>query len=162
DRHAPGLVEFDAARMAADVLEVAKAAVAEVGGVDAVGIANQRASAGLWGRATGEPGGPGLGWEDLREVVERLALAGRGVRVAPAATATKAAQLLLQGGPDRARDLCVGAVDSWVAWTLSEGALHVTDVTNMGVTALRFPDQSDWDQRILDAMRIPTSTLPTI
>jgi glycerol kinase len=162
DSPAPGLVEFDAARMAADVLEVAKAAVAEAGGVDAVGIANQRASTVVWDRATGEPVGPGLGWQDLRTVVECLTLGGQGIRVAPNATATKAAHLLDQADPDRTRDLCVGTVDSWVAWTLSEGALHVTDVTNMGVTALRFPDQSDWDQRILDALRIPTSTLPTI
>ena len=36
--------------------------------------------------------------------------------------------------PTAARDLCVGTVDTWLAWHLSEGALHVTDATNAGVT----------------------------
>ena len=34
--------------------------------------------------------------------------------------------------PIAARDLCFGTVDSWVAWTLSAGTLHVTDATNAG------------------------------
>ena len=56
---APGLVEFDAAAMAAAVLDVAKRTVASGGPVAAVGIANQRASVVVWDRATGEPIGPG-------------------------------------------------------------------------------------------------------
>ena len=56
---APGLVEFDAAALAAAALDVARAALAEGGPVDAVGIANQRASTIVWDRATGEPVGPG-------------------------------------------------------------------------------------------------------
>jgi glycerol kinase len=44
DTPAPGLVEFDAVRMADAVLEVAAGALAAGGPVDAVGIANQRAS----------------------------------------------------------------------------------------------------------------------
>ena len=40
--------------------------------------------------------------------------------------------LLDMADPDRARDLCFGTVDTWVAWTLSGGALHVTDATNAG------------------------------
>src|SRR3954468_7229015 len=113
---APGLVEFDAAALATAVLEVAKAALAEGGPVDAVGIANQRASTIVWDRATGEPVGPGLGWQDLRTVFDCLELAGKGIRVAPNAVATKAAHLLEAADPDRVRDLCIGTVDSWVAW----------------------------------------------
>ena len=46
-------------------------------------------------------------------------------------TATKAAHLLDLADPDRTRDLCAGTVDSWVAWTLSHGSVHVTDATNV-------------------------------
>ena len=56
---APGFVEVDASQLAAAVLEVAEAAVDEGGPVDAVGIANQRATTVVWDRLTGEPVGPG-------------------------------------------------------------------------------------------------------
>lgn len=159
---APGLVEFDATELAAAVLTVARDAVADVGGVDAVGIANQRASTVVWDRATGEPVGPGLGWQDLRTVIDCLTLAGQGFRLAPNLSATKAAHLLDQADPDRTRDLCIGTVDSWVVWTLTEGAAHVTDTTNVGVSGLRVDDQSEWNQPLLDALRIPASALPTV
>ena len=63
---APGFVEFDPAGLAAAALDVAGQALAEGGPVQAVGIANQRASTDVWDRATGEAVGPGVGWPDLR------------------------------------------------------------------------------------------------
>ena len=162
DTPAAGLVEFDAALMAATALEVARAVLAEGGPVDAVGITNQRASTIVWDRATGEPVGPGLGWQDLRTVGTCLVLQADGLHVAPNASATKAALLLDEADPDRTRDLCVGTVDSWLAWHLSEGALHVTDATNAGVTGLQRGDGSDWDDRMLDALRIDRRSLPAV
>jgi glycerol kinase len=53
-------------------------------------------------------------------------------------------------------------VDTWVAWTLSGGALHVTDATNAGITGLLAADGADWDDAMLDALRIPRSVLPAI
>lgn len=159
---APGFVEFDAAEMAAAVLEVARAVADEARSVDAVGIANQRASTIVWDRATGEPVGPGVGWQDLRTVGMCLALQSQGIRVAPNASATKAAFLLDLADPGRTRDLCVGTVDSWVAWTLSRGELHVTDATNAGVTGLLHLDASGWAAPILDALNIPAATLPEV
>jgi glycerol kinase len=160
---APGFVEVDAAAMAAAVLEVARAALASAGGaVDAVGIANQRATTIVWDRATGEPVAPGVGWQDLRTVTTCLALQAHGLRVPPSASATKLAFLLDLADPDRARDLCFGTVDTWVAWTLSAGTLHVTDPSNAGVTGLVETDGSGWSAAALGAMDIPPSVLPTI
>ncbi len=141
---------------------MARELVAEVGAVEAVGIANQRASTIVWDRATGEPVGPGLGWQDLRTVGTCLVLQADGIRLAPNASATKLAHLLDEADPDRTRDLCFGTVDTWLAWHLSEGALHVTDASNAGVTALRSGDGSGWEQKVLDALRIPASVLPTV
>lgn len=159
---APGLVEFDATEMATVALEVARAVLAEGGPVDAVGITNQRASTVVWDRATGEPVGPALGWQDLRTVGTCLVLQADGIHLAPNASATKAAHLLDEADPDRTRDLCIGTVDSWLAWHLSEGAVHVTDATNAGVTALLRGDASDWEDKVLDALRIPRSALPQV
>ena len=120
---APGLVEFDAARMADAVLEVAHASLEDGGPVAGVGIANQRASSIVWERATGTPVAPGIGWQDLRTVGTCLVLQAEGIRLAPNASATKVMAILDEVDPERSRaeqgELCFGTVDSWVAWTLS-------------------------------------------
>jgi glycerol kinase len=162
----PGLVEFDAVAMADAVTAVASRCLADGGPVDAVGIANQRASTIVWDRSTGLPVGPGLGWQDLRTVSTCLELQGHGIRVAPNASATKLAALLDSADPDRSRsergELAFGTVDTWVAWTLSDRHLHVTDASNAGVTGLLRGDGSGWDPRLLDALRIPAALLPAI
>ncbi len=158
---APAFVEFDPLAMAAAVLDVAHATLAASGPVEGVGIANQRASTIVWDRATGIPVGPGIGWQDLRTVGTCLALQAQGIRVAPNESATKLAMLLDLADPDRTGDLCFGTVDSWVVWTLTNGALHVTDASNSGVTGLR-GDGTAWDDSILEALRIPASVLPTV
>jgi glycerol kinase len=159
---APGLVEFDPLVMAEAALDVARAALAEGGPVAAVGITNQRASTIVWDRATGEPVGPGLGWQDLRTVGDCLVLQAEGLSLAPNESATKAKYLLDQADPDRSRDLCFGTVDTWIAWHLSGGTLHVTDPSNAATTGMLTPDATGWSDKVLDVLRIPPASLPTI
>jgi glycerol kinase len=158
----PGLVEFDATAMRDIVLGVARAALDAGGPVAAVGIANQRASTIVWDRQTGEPIGPGLGWQDLRTIVECLTLAAEGIRVAPNQSATKLGWLLDTFDPERTRDLCFGTVDTWVAWVLSEGRLHVTDATNAAISGLQQADGSGWHRPLLERLRAPLAMLPTV
>ncbi len=166
DTPAPGLVEFDASAMATAALEVAGRALADGGPVEAVGIANQRASTVVWDRVSGVPVAPALGWQDLRTVGTCLELQGRGFRVAPNASATKLAAILDVADPERRRaeagELAFGTVDTWAAWTLSGGSLHVMDATNAGVTGLVGADASSWDTKLLDVLRIPEAVLPTV
>jgi glycerol kinase len=163
---APGFVEFDAAEMAAATLDVARAANAAAAAsgqhVDAVGITNQRASTIVWDRATGTPVGPGVGWQDLRTAGMCLMLREQGLRLAPNVSATKAAFLFDLADPDRTHDLCFGTVDTWVAWTLSEGRCHVTDLSNAAVTGLVDADGRGWSDHPLEVLRIPRSALPEI
>ena len=159
---APGLVEFDAVTLADAALDVAGAALADGGPVAAVGISNQRASTVVWDRATGVPVGPGLGWQDLRTVGACLAWQAEGLRFAPNESATKLAHLLDEADPDRRRDLCFGTVDTWIAWRLSGGALHVTDLSNAAVTGLLRGDASAWNPAVLEALRVPESALPRL
>ena len=167
-----GLVEFDATEMARLVLEVAHTALAEAGPVAAVGITTQRASTVLWDRSTGVPLGPALGWQDLRTVGECImAKAEHGLALAPNQTATKAAWLLKtyvgdeQAIAARADNLCIGTVDSWIAWTLSQGTLHVTDHSNAAVTGLAdvlSHDDIRWHERACSVLGVPISMLPTL
>lgn len=164
DSPSDGLVQFDPRAMADTCLALATATLQEIGPVAAVGITNQRGSAVVWDRATGEPIGPGIGWQDLRTVGACLALRAQGVRLSPNQSATKLQWLLDQlDDRERARDLCFGTVDSWVAWTLSKGTLHVTDSTNAAVTGLHTAhDPSAWDLHILEVLGVPPEMMPTI
>ena len=160
----PGLVEFDAAALATLTLEAAHEAVAAAGEpITAVGITNQRASTVVWDRRTGEPIGPALGWQDLRTVVECIvAKATHDLALAPNQSATKLAWLLDHVEGARDRDLCAGTVDTWVAWALSGGDLHVTDHSNAAVTGLLATDGSAWNDRTLELLGIPGGLLPSI
>jgi glycerol kinase len=162
DTPAPGLVEFDATSMAAAALDTARAALAQAGPVEGIGIATQRASTIVWDRATGEPVAPALGWQDLRTLGDCLVLQAEGLRFAPNQSATKIKHLLDNADPDRRRDLCVGTVDSWIIWTLTEGAVNVTDATNAAVTGLFSIETLDWDDALLAKLNISRSAMPTI
>jgi glycerol kinase len=160
---APGFVELDAAALAEAALEVANAALAEAGRVAAVGIANQRATTVVWERGSGQPVAPAVGWQDLRTVVMCLSLRAQGIALAPNQSATKLAFLLDTVDPERRRDLCFGTIDTWLAFVLSEGSLHVTDATNAAVTGLvRMDGTLRWDEGLLEALRIPPAVLPSI
>lgn len=159
----PGLVEFDARALAKAVIDLATVTLQRGGPVAAVGVATQRASTIVWDRRTGEPIGPGLGWQDLRTVMECISLdTEHGIKMAPNQTATKA-QWLLRSVPDRnPADLCVGTVDSWLAWTLSGGEIHVTDRTNAGTTGLCLADVSAWDPHVAALVDVPVASLPRL
>ena len=73
---------------------MARDALAAGGPVEAVGITNQRASTVVWDGRTGEPVGPGIGWQDLRTVGTCLMLQAEGLRLSPNESATKLAYLL--------------------------------------------------------------------
>ena len=107
-----------------------------------------------------------MGWQDLRTVGMCLALQGQGLRLAPNASATKLAFLLDLADPDRSRaeagELCFGTIDTWLAWTLTGGAVHVTDPGNAGVTGLVLPSLEGWDPDVLAALRIPAAVMPAI
>jgi glycerol kinase len=158
----PGLVEFDPAAMAAASLEVAKAVIEEAGPVEWVGVTNQRSSAVAWDERSGDPVGPGLGWQDLRTVGTCLELQGEGLRFSPSESATKFAWLMEQVAANDRGHIKVGTVDTWIAWTLSEGRMHVTDTSNAGVTGLLRPDGGGWREDALDRLGIAPSALPSV
>jgi glycerol kinase len=159
----PGLVEVDGTALAAAVLDSARAVLQEAGPVGGVGVANQRATTLVWERASGALVGPGLGWQDVRTVGTCLTLQAEGLRLAPNASATKLAYLLDAVDPERRRadQWCFGTVDTWVAWTLSGGHLHVTDPSNAAATGLVTGDLT-WNEKVLEALAIPPAVLPRL
>jgi len=90
------------------------------------------------------------------------AKAEHGLALAPNQSATKVAWLLNNVGGARDRDLCFGTVDTWVAWVLSRGEVHVTDPSNAAVTGLLSADTRSWSEDTCAALGVPMAMLPTV
>ena len=147
--------------------------------VVAVGITNQRETAIVWNKTTGDPVYNAIVWQDTRtqELVDSLAAEGgirrfaekTGLPLSTYFSATKIAWILenVEGARESAEkgELLFGTPDTWVVWNLSggpDGGVHVTDVTNASRTLLMDLETLDWDDDLLAAFNIPRSMLPAI
>ncbi|HET8655927.1 MAG TPA: glycerol kinase GlpK [Longimicrobiaceae bacterium] len=176
----PGWVEHDAEeiwRVTREVAhEAAAAAATPLEGLAAIGITNQRETIVLWDRETGRPVRRALVWQDGRtaDLCRRMKAEGHepeirartGLVIDPYFSATKLAWLLDSDPELRRRgeagELAAGTIDSWLAWKLSGGALHVTDHTNASRTLLYNLDTGSWDPELLARFRVPAAVLPEI
>jgi glycerol kinase len=70
----------------------------------------------------------------------------------------------VEGASERAArgELAFGTVDSWLIWKLTEGALHVTDISNASRTMLFNLHRQEWDEELLKLIEIPRSLLPQV
>jgi glycerol kinase len=176
----PGWVEHDPIEIldsqlftVAAVLESARITPRDIA---AVGITNQRETTVLWDRATGLPLAPAIVWQDRRtagacaelraagvadEITERT-----GLLLDPYFSGTKIAWLLdsLPGARVRAErgELAFGTIDSWLIYHLSGRREHLTDATNASRTLLFNINDGDWDDRLLELLRVPRACLPRI
>jgi glycerol kinase len=175
----PGWVEHDASEIWANTRAVLAGAAAKAGlhagDIAAVGITNQRETAVVWDRATGQPIAPAIVWQDTRtqRICDDLAADGgvdrfrqrTGLPLATYFSAPKVRWLLDNVADARARaengELAFGTIDSWLVWNLS-GGVHVTDVTNASRTMLMDLDTLRWDASIANDIGIPTALLPDI
>ncbi|MGH9590882.1 MAG: glycerol kinase GlpK, partial [Terracidiphilus sp.] len=141
-----------------------------------IGITNQRETAIVWDRATGEPVYPAIVWQDRRTAAHCKALeeggagemvsARTGLVIDPYFSGTKIAWILdnVAGARERAQrgELAFGTVDSWLIWRLTGGNRHVTDVTNASRTLLYNVLKGEWDAELLRLFGIPESMLPEV
>ena len=157
----PGEIELDSVEIGRAVLELAERTLADGGACDAVGITNQRATTLVFDPLTSTPLGPTLGWQDLRTVLDCLVLQGEGLRLAPNQSATKAKWLVDNAGRD-AGSIRFATIETWVAWLLTEGAIHVTDRSNAAITGLVSVDVDHWDGRTLEQLGLDPVMMPRI
>jgi len=147
--------------------------------IAAVGITNQRETAVVWDRNTGDPVYNAIVWQDTRTqpIVDRLAASGGverfrrtvGLPLATYFSGTKIVWILdnVDGVRDRAEagDLLFGTTDTWVLWNLTggvDGGVHATDVTNASRTLFMDLETLQWDEDILGAFGVPASMMPEI
>ena len=178
-----GWVEHDPAEIWRNTGEVIGQALGKVNltrhDIAAVGITNQRETAVVWDRRTGEPVYNAIVWQDTRtqSIVDRLAADGGverfkatvGLPLATYFSGTKIVWILenVPGAREKAEagDLLFGTTDTWVLWNLTggvDGGVHATDVTNASRTMFMDLETLQWDDEILAAFGVPRSMLPEI
>ena len=147
--------------------------------VEAIGVTNQRETAVVWNKKTGQPYHNAIVWQDTRtdQICNQLAYEGGQDRLRlktglPLATYFSGPKLkwLLDNVPGiridaEKGDAIFGNIDTWLIWNLTGGVnsgKHVTDVTNASRTLLMDLRTLDWDLEILELMGIPRQMLPEI
>lgn len=177
-----GWVEHDPAEIWNNVREVVGVALAQ-GNVSrdqiaAVGVTNQRETAMVWDKNTGEPVYNAIVWQDTRtdKIINELGQGDSdrykdrvGLPLATYFAGPKVKWILdnVDGARERAEagDLIMGTMDTWVIWNLTggtDGGIHMTDVTNASRTLLMNLDTLTWNEEIAGEMGIPVSMLPEI
>jgi glycerol kinase len=178
-----GWVEHDPAEIWRNTGEVIGQALGKANltrhDIAAIGITNQRETAVVWDRTTGEPVYNAIVWQDTRTqaIVDRLAADGGverfkatvGLPLATYFSGTKIVWILenVPGAREKAEagDLLFGTTDTWVLWNLTggvDGGVHATDVTNASRTMFMDLETLQWDDEILAAFGVPRSMLPEI
>jgi len=179
----PGWVEHDATEIWARCKEVMDEALSSAGAsaddIAGLGITNQRETAVVWDKNTGEPVMNAIVWQDTRtdKLVDEFSRGGgqdrfrakTGLPLATYFSGPKIRWILdnVDGVAARAEsgDLLFGNIDTWCIWNLTggtDGGLHITDVSNASRTLLMDLETLDWDDEILSAIGVPRAMLPEV
>jgi len=174
----PGWVEHDAAEIWVNTQAVVSEALDGAGmtpaSLAAVGITNQRETAVLWDRATGEPVAPAIVWQDTRTASLVRDLGGdegpsrfqrkTGLPLATYFAGPKVRWMLDNDADLAARagrgELAFGTIDAWLIWNLT--GRHATDVTNASRTMLMDLETLQWDDELIAGIGIPRELLGEI
>lgn len=147
--------------------------------IAAVGITNQRETAVIWDKNTGQPYYNAIVWQDTRTDKICQELEGgvgqnrfrdkTGLPLATYFSGPKIKWILdnIEGVREAAErgDALFGNIDSWIIWNLTggtNGGVHITDVTNASRTMLMNLETLQWSQTITKVMDIPMQMLPEI
>lgn len=176
----PGWVEHNANEIWSTQLGVAVEAMSKIGvlptQISGIGITNQRETAIVWDKATGEPIYNAIVWQCRRtsEYCDSLKEKGlaetfqkkTGLIIDAYFSATKIKWILenVAGAREKAEnnELLFGTVETWLIWKLTRGAVHVSDFSNASRTMLFNITTLDWDNEILEELDIPRSMLPEV
>jgi glycerol kinase len=179
----PGWVEHDPKEIWARTQEVMNEALESAGAsaddIAGLGITNQRETAVVWDKNTGEPVHNAIVWQDTRtdRLVDELSREGgqtrfqeqTGLPLATYFSGPKVRWILdnVDGAREKAEagDLVFGNMDTWCIWNLTggtDGGLHITDVTNASRTLLMDLRKLQWDEGIAGQIGVPMSMLPEI
>ena len=176
----PGWVEHDANEIWNAVQSVISDALIDSDvqpyKVRGIGITNQRETAIIWDKKTGEPIYHAVVWQSKQtsEIADHLKDEGyqekihqkTGLVIDSYFSATKIRWILdhVPGSQERAErgELLFGTIDTWILWKLTGGRVHATDYTNASRTMLYNIHDLKWDDDILSWLDIPAAMLPDV
>ena len=176
----PGWVEHDPEEIWETQLRVIKKVLANNNltheNISGIGITNQRETVVVWNRSTGKPIHNAIVWQDRRTSAycDQLKAKGMGSTIQEKTglvidayfSGSKIRWMLenVEGARSSAEsgELAFGTVDSWLIWKLTEGKLHVTDVTNASRTLLYNIHDLKWDSDLMDLLEVPGKMLPEV
>jgi len=176
----PGWVEHDPMEIWSSQFKVMKDLILESnldnGNIKGIGITNQRETTILWERNTGKPIFNAIVWQDRRTAsycdvlrqngYEKSIQEKTGLILDAYFSASKIRWILdhVDGAKLRAEkgEICFGTVDSWIIFQLTNGKVHVTDVSNASRTMLFNIHDLTWDLELLRIFQIPSSILPQV
>lgn len=144
--------------------------------IEAIGIANQRETTVVWDRRTGLPVHNAIVWQCRRTASicdqlkenghDRMIRQKTGLVVDAYFSGTKIKWILdnVSGARDEAKrgNLLFGTIDTWLAWNLTKGRVHITDHSNASRTMLYNIHNLEWDEEILEILDIPKAMLPDV
>lgn len=176
----PGWVEHDANEIWSTQFGTMAEAMAMAGintrQISGIGITNQRETTVVWDKLTGQPVYNAIVWQDRRTAgyCDELRNAGlskmiqekTGLIIDAYFSATKLKWILdnVSGAREKATkgQLAFGTIDSWLTWKLTNGDVHVTDVSNASRTMLFNIHSLCWDEELLRIFDIPAAVLPDV
>ncbi|MBO5807989.1 MAG: glycerol kinase GlpK [Bacteroidales bacterium] len=176
----PGWVEHNPKEIWSSQASVIAEAISAEGingrDIAAIGITNQRETTIVWDAETGKPVYNAIVWQDRRTSAycDSLKRDGRadlirsktGLIIDAYFSATKIRWILdnVPGARKKAEEgrLRFGTVDSWLIWKLTQGEVHVTDVSNASRTMLFNIHTLDWDNELLKLFNVPRSMMPQV
>lgn len=176
----PGWVEQDANEIWDSIFKVMTSLCADhhiqPEQITAIGITNQRETAVVWDKNTGEPIYHAIVWQSRQtsDICEQLKEQGyqdqfcerTGLLIDPYFSGTKVKWMLdhVEGAREKAEQgqLLFGTIDSWIIWRLTGGQMHVTDVSNASRTLMFNIHELRWDDTLLDILTVPKSMLPEV
>jgi glycerol kinase len=144
--------------------------------IAAIGITNQRETAVVWNKETGEPVGHAIVWQDRRTAGfcdqlkkdghQKLIQKKTGLVIDAYFSGSKVRWILdnVKGAraDAEAGKLAFGTIDSWLIYKMTGGHAHVTDPSNASRTMLYNIHKGEWDKELLDLLKVPASMLPEV
>ncbi len=176
----PGWVEHDANEIWDSQLRAGRGAIEKAGAkaseIAAVGITNQRETAVVWDRRTGEPIHPAIVWQSRQTVPICDELRARGLEgeirdrtglvLDAYFSATKIRFILdaVDGAQERAArgELCFGTIDTWLVFQLTKGRVHATEYSNASRTMIYDIHGKQWDELLTHELDVPMAMLPEV
>lgn len=176
----PGYVEHDPSEVFACCYTVMTETIL-ISGISAkniagIGITNQRETTVVWDKNTGVPVCNAIVWQcrrtaDICKDIEAKGYADyiketTGLPMDAYFSASKIKWILdnVHGAREKAQDgdLLFGTIDTWIIWKLTEGKVHVTDMTNASRTMLFDINRLRFDDKLLEIFGVPRSMLPEV